>query len=136
MKLDSLSYRYFTFIILIAGLFFSSCSLIDNIGFKYFPDDYVFTRADGTTYQTWNMAKDGKGFKNRTSLRMREFNKEDINKNYNNLDSMVLQELTVENLKSDFNEFEYDETTWKKKMIDFEKVRDELISLVGEKSWP
>ncbi|MBT7144358.1 MAG: hypothetical protein HN894_13600 [Bacteroidetes bacterium] len=99
--------RKYQYLLLLFSLFLCSCNTINDLGLKYFPDDYVFEKADGSTYRTWNIAKDRQNYKNRTSLKLGDFNKNDINKYYENIDSSTIQELTVKDLQTQFNEFDY-----------------------------
>ena len=70
--------RKYQYLLLLFSLFLCSCNTINDLGLKYFPDDYVFEKADGSTYRTWNIAKDRQNYKNRTSLKLGDFNKNDI----------------------------------------------------------
>ncbi|MFC5270975.1 hypothetical protein [Adhaeribacter terreus] len=46
---------------------------INAYGLKHYPDDYIFTKPDGTTYREWNLAKDRRSKLKEDSIYLRKF---------------------------------------------------------------
>ena len=93
--------RTLTFICILSSL--SGCSLIlDGInayGLKHHPDDYVFTKPDGTTYREWNLAKDRRSELKADSIYLQKFDLEAATLSDTTSRNRTHMELSVTNLK-------------------------------------
>ena len=98
-------FRNLCFILIL--LVISSCSSNHLMGLKFMPIKYAFENPDGSVWYSWSVAKDKSDKENETSLRVTEFNKDDINRVYEQSDTVEIQELTVSNLKTDFRAYDY-----------------------------
>lgn len=81
----------------------SGCGIIldgiNSYGLKHHPDDYVFTKPDGTTYRNWNLAKDRHSKLKADSIYLRKFDLKAISVRDTTARRRTHMELTVTNLK-------------------------------------
>ncbi|MCF8374502.1 MAG: hypothetical protein K9H64_22970 [Bacteroidales bacterium] len=96
------AFLFFTLLILL-----NSCSSDHLLGLKFMPRTYLFEYSDGYESAEWKLAKDKSNKENKTTLRLAEFYKKDINSICEDLDTATIQKLRVANLKADFGEYDY-----------------------------